>query len=211
MDDEVARQRSLRYWDKHADTYDKQMGFVERLLFRDTRAWICGRANGQVLEVAIGTGLNLDHYPAGVRLTGVEQSPAMLDIARAHAANHPRQPRLQLGDAQHLGFPDESFDTVVCTFSLCEIPDERQAIVEMHRVLRSGGLLLLADHVVSTAWPVRLVQRLTELVTIPLAGEHMRRRPSRLLPTAGLVIERCERFNLGLVERVAARKPEPRI
>jgi ubiquinone/menaquinone biosynthesis C-methylase UbiE len=208
-DVKATRQRSLRYWEKRADKYDKQMGLVEQLLFRDTRAWSCRQARGQVLEVAVGTGLNFDHYAADLRVTGIELSPAMLDIARARAANRRLQPQLQLGDAHHLEFPDESFDSVVCTFSLCEIPDERQAITEMHRVLRPGGLLLLADHIASTVWPVRLVQRLLELITIPLAGEHMRRRPSQLLPAAGLVIERCERFNLGIVERLAARKPGP--
>ncbi len=201
-------ERWRRYWDKHSATYDREMGFFDRRLFADTRAWLCSRARGEVLEVAIGTGLNLPHYPHGVRLTGIEFSPAMLELARRRAAELGLQVDLRDGDAHRLGFPDTSFDTVVCTFSLCAIPDERRAIAEMVRVLRPGGLLLLADHVAGSAWPVRAVQRLLEVVTVPLGGEHFLRRPLEGVQAAGLVIEAHDRFKLGIVERLAARKPD---
>ncbi|MGH3680542.1 MAG: class I SAM-dependent methyltransferase [Natronosporangium sp.] len=200
--------RLRRYWDKHARSYDKQMGFWERRLFADTREWICRQAAGDVLEVAIGTGLNLGHYPDHARLTGIDLSPQMLALARSRADQLGRPVQLREGDAQQLDFPDASFGTVVCTFSLCAIPDDRRAVAEMVRVLRPGGTLLLADHVVSTAGPVRLLQRLLEQVTIPLGEEHFRRRPIRHVRDQGLVIERHERFKLGIVERLAAGKAE---
>src|SRR6266545_4000860 len=180
--------RLRHYWDKHAPRYDQQMQFFDRVLFGDTRTWICGQATGDVLEVAVGTGLNLGLYPDGVRLTGVD---------------------FREGDAHALAFPDGSFDTVVCTFSLCGIPDERQAVAEMRRVLRPGGLLLLADHVAGSAWPVRAVQWLLELVTVPLGGEHLRRRPIEQVRAQGFQLKRHDRFKLGIVERLAARKPAP--
>lgn len=77
--------RLRRYWDKHARTYDKQMAFWERRLFGDGRQWVCAQASGEVLEVAIGTGRNLPFYPEGIRLTGVDFSPAMLQLARRQA------------------------------------------------------------------------------------------------------------------------------
>ena len=58
------------YWDKHARRYDRQMQFFDRKLFGDTREWVCRQANGDVLEVAIGTGLNLDLYPDDIRQIG---------------------------------------------------------------------------------------------------------------------------------------------
>jgi ubiquinone/menaquinone biosynthesis C-methylase UbiE len=195
------------YWDRHAPRYDRQMQFFDRKLFGDTRAWICRQANGQVLEVAIGTGLNLELYPDDIRLTGIDLSPAMLKLAHDRASQLGRTVELQEGDAQALAFPDNSFDTVVCTFSLCAIPDERQAVAEMRRVLRPGGRLLLADHIAGSAWPTRAVQWLLELVTIPLGGEHFRRRPLEQVRAQGFQVERQERFKLGIVERLAARKP----
>jgi len=200
-------QRLRRYWDKHAPAYDRQMRFFDRHLFGDTRAWVCQQASGDTLEVAVGTGLNLGYYPDGARLTGVDFSPAMLERARARARRLGRTVDLREGDAHALAFPDASFDTVVCTFSLCGIPDQRQAIAEMRRVLRPGGQLLLADHVAGSAWPVRAVQWLLELVTVPLGGEHLRRRPLEHVRAQGFQLQRQERFKLGIVERLAARKP----
>jgi ubiquinone/menaquinone biosynthesis C-methylase UbiE len=200
-------QRLRRYWDKHARTYDQQMAFWERRLFGDGRQWVCAQASGEVLEVAIGTGRNLPHYPQGIRLTGIDFSPAMLELAGRQADRLGLTVDLRLGDAQALELPDASFDTVVCTFSLCAIPDERRAIAEMRRVLRPGGRLLLLDHVAGTSRRVRTVQWLLERVTRPLNEEHLLRRPLLQVQAEGFQIERAERFKLGIVERLTARKP----
>jgi ubiquinone/menaquinone biosynthesis C-methylase UbiE len=200
-------QRLRRYWDNHARSYDKQIAFWERRLFGDGRQWVCAQATGQVLEVAIGTGRNLPYYPQGIRLTGIEFSPQMLQLARRQADRLGRKVDLRLGDAQALQLPDVSFDTVVCTFSLCAIPDERRVIAEMRRVLRPGGRLLLLDHVAGTSRRVRAVQWLLEQVTRPLNEEHLLRRPLLQVQAEGFQIERAERFKLGIVERLAARKP----
>lgn len=156
--------------------------------------------------MAIGTGLNLEHYPPGLRLTGVDFSPQMLAIARHRASAIGRAVELLEGDAQELRIPDASFDTVVCTFGLCAIADEHRAVAEMWRVLRPGGVLLLADHVAGASRPVRAVQRVMEVVSVPLGGEHFLRRPLITVRAAGFGIDRSERFALGIVERLAARK-----
>jgi ubiquinone/menaquinone biosynthesis C-methylase UbiE len=200
-------QRLRRHWDKHARTYDKQMAFWERRLFGDGRHWVCAQASGEVLEVAIGTGRNLPFYPEGIRLTGVDFSPAMLELARRQADQLGRKVDLRLGDAQALDLPDASFDTVVCTLSLCAIPDERRAIAEMKRVLRPGGRLLLLDHVAGAPRWVRAIQWLLERVTGPLGEEHLRRRPLLQVQAEGFQIEQRERSKLGIVERLVARKP----
>jgi len=200
------RDRWERYWNKTSASYDKQMRFYDRLL-ADSRPWVCAQATGHTLEVAIGTGLNLPFYPAEVELTGTDLSPGMLGIAQTRARQLGRTVDLREADAQALPFPHACFDTVVCTFSLCAIPDERRAVAEMTRVLRPGGLLLLADHIAGASWPVRAIQRMIDVVTVPLQGEHYLRRPLRQVQAEGLQVERRERFKLGIVERLAARKP----
>jgi ubiquinone/menaquinone biosynthesis C-methylase UbiE len=206
VDTEVNRRRSA-YWDKQAARYDRAMDFWDRHLFGDSRPWVCGRAAGEVLEVAVGTGRNLAFYPDGTRLTGVDWSPAMLAIARQRAADLGREADLRRGDAQALDFPDSSFDTVLCALGLCAIPDDWRAVAEMARVLRPGGRLLLVDHVAASASAPRAVQWLYERITIPLAGEHFRRRPLVHVRELGFGVEETERFRLGIVERVCARKP----
>lgn len=114
---------------------------------------------------------------------------------------------LRTGDGQSLAFPDGSFDTVVCTLSMCAIPDPRLGIEQMLRVLRPGGLLLLADHVDAAVWWARGLQAVIDLFTVPLAGEHYRRRPIREVQALGLSVERHERYALGIIEQFAVRKP----
>ena len=165
-----------------------------------------------MVEVAIGTGLNLPHYPAAIRLVGIDHSAPMLAIAEQRAAELGvgAGADLRVGDAEALDVPDGSVDTVVCTFSLCGIPDPHRAVAEMARVLRPGGRLLLADHVASSYAVVRGVQRLAELVSVPAAGEHFRRRPLHEVEAAGLEVTHRERFALGIVERISATKPVAR-
>ncbi|QGK69142.1 methyltransferase domain-containing protein [Allosaccharopolyspora coralli] len=201
-------ERWRRHWDKSAPSYDRTMGVCERLLLWDSRDWVCSRASGEVLEVAIGTGLNLAFYPGEIALTGIEWSPAMLSRARQRSGELGRETTLLEGDARSLPFPAESFDTVVCTFSLCAIPDQPQAVAEMVRVVRPGGRLLLADHIGSSSRLVRAFQSVLEKATIPLAGERWVHRPRKEIEAAGLEVESSQRFNLGLVERLVARKPE---
>lgn len=204
-DDRTTKAR--RYWDAYAPRYDREIRLFERLLFDDGRQWICSRASGDVLEVAVGTGRNLPFYPADTALTGVDLSPAMLAIASTRAANLQRPVDLREADAQALPWPDSSFDTVVCTLGLCTIPNDQAAIAEMWRVLRPGGRLLLLDHIGSHRWLIWAAQRLLELLTVRLAGEHQTRRPLPLVEAAGFVVQTAERSKAGTVERLAAVKP----
>lgn len=196
-----------RYWDKKSRNYDKEMKFFDRHLFGDSRTWACGQATGKVLEVAVGTGLNLEAYPQDITLTGIDWSDAMLDIARNRATEVGRTATLQQADAHQLPFDDASFDTVVCTFGLCAIPDHTRAIAEMTRVLRPGGRLILVDHIESSSRAARGVQRFLEVFTVPLGGEHFLRRPLNQVRATGFDVEQVQRFKLGLVERLVARKP----
>jgi ubiquinone/menaquinone biosynthesis C-methylase UbiE len=207
MEVEDPTTRSRRYWDDVAPRYDRAMRFLERFQFRGGREWVCSRVRGDVLEVAVGTGLNLALYPSGTRLTGVDLSPAMLARARSRSAAIGRPIELKEADVEALPFDDGTFDTVVCTLAMCAVPDERAAILEMSRMLRPGGLLLLLDHIGSNWWPIWAGQRLMEIFTSPHGGEHMTRRPRPIVERAGLVIEESERLKAGTVERIAARKP----
>jgi ubiquinone/menaquinone biosynthesis C-methylase UbiE len=202
--------RIRRFYERSAGRYDKQMRFWDRVLdFAGGRRWVCSQATGDVLEIGIGTGLNLPYYRDGVRLTGVEFSSTMLELARERATQLGRDPDLRLGDAQALEFPDESFDTVVCTLALCTIPDDRRAVAEARRVLRPGGRLLLLEHVRSPLLPIRAGQRLLEPLTLRFEADHLLRDPADYLAEQGFAIEALERLKWGIVERVAARKSAP--
>jgi ubiquinone/menaquinone biosynthesis C-methylase UbiE len=199
--------RQKRLWDKTAPGYDRQIAFFEKTWFTGGREWLGERARGRVLEVAVGTGRNLPHYPADVTVTGIELSPAMLAIARQRAASLGRDADLREGDAEQLLLGDASFDTVVCALSLCTIPSPAAAVGEMRRVLAPGGRLLLLDHVGSTWPPLYAAQWLLERITVRAAGEHFTRRQLPLVEAAGFQIVETERLKAGTVERIHAVKP----
>jgi len=167
--------------------WDRRAGFLmERWTIGDSRNWICSLALGRTLEVGVGTGLNFPLYGGDVELTGIDVNPGMLTMAHRRATELDRGVDLREGDAEMLPFPDASFDTVVCTLAVCSVAGRGAAIAEMYRVLRPAGLLLLLDHV-ERRW--------------------VRGRPADLAVRAGFVPERRERLRLGLIERLAARKP----
>ena len=204
------KERIRHLYAQEAPIYDRAMRVAERLLLGGAREWVCGRARGEVLEIAVGTGRNPPYYAADIRLTGIDLSPGMLALARRRAGEMGRDADLRLGDAERLEFADESFDTVVCTYSLCTIPNDAQAVSEMRRVLRLGGKLLLAEHLRSPVGTVRAVQRLLEPLADRFAADHLLREPLELVRAEGLVVEELERRKLGIVEFLAAIKPANR-
>jgi ubiquinone/menaquinone biosynthesis C-methylase UbiE len=193
---ETETERVRRIQDKEAPRYDRQMGFLERVFFGGGREWACSQVQGEVLEIAIGTGRNLTYYPDNVRLTGVELSPEMLAIARQRAAQLGRDVDMRIGDAQQLEFEDQSFDSLIITFALCTIPDDRVAASEAIRVLRPGGRLALLEHVRSPSTPVRAVQRMLDPLTVRFGADHLVREPLDYLADVGFEIDSKRRRSM---------------
>ncbi|KIZ19183.1 class I SAM-dependent methyltransferase [Streptomyces natalensis] len=203
--DQDARTRAI--WARTAPRYDTWMRRFDRWMLCDGRRWLCSQARGRVLEVALGTGLTLPHYPEDADLTGVDLSPDMLARARRRADDLGIGITLAEASATRLPFPDGHFDTVVCVLALCCIPDDRAAVAEMHRVLAPGGTLLLVDHVISHRFAVRLLQRALDPLMVTLADDHQLRRPFHLVREAGFTVRHRDRYSLGIIERLAAVKP----
>lgn len=201
------KERIRRLYEQEAPIFDRAMRAAERMLLGGAREWVARRARGEVLEIAVGTGRNLPYYEADVRLTGIDLSPAMLAIAKRRAAGLGRDVDLRLGDAEQLEFGDETFATVVCTYSLCTIPDDVRAVSEMQRVLRAGGILLLAEHVRSPAGIIHAAQRALEPWAVRHAADHLLREPLEVVRAKSLRVEELERHKLGIVEFLAASKP----
>jgi len=203
-------QRVRAFYRQYAPRYDHQVAYYDRVLLGDGRAWACAQSSGAVLEVAIGTGRNLPYYPRDRRLTGIDLTPAMLTLARDRARDLGLAAALLVADAQALPFAAASFDSVVCTLGLNAIPDDRAAVAEMSRVLRPGGRLVLIGHVASPSRPVRAIQRVVERWLLPVAGDHLTRRPLPLLRAAGFVLDREQRSRMGVIQRLVAIKPGDR-
>ena len=158
------------------------------------RARIAGAASGRVLDVGIGSGLNLPFYGDRIeRVYGIDPSPELLRFAETRAARASAPVELLLGSGEALPFADRALDTVVLTFTLCTIVDPGRALAEIRRVLRPGGQLLFAEHGRAPEADVaRWQDRLTPVWKRLGGGCHLNRKPDDLIRSAGFGLDGVE-------------------
>lgn len=155
---------------------------------RRQRRKVVPAAHGNVLEVGIGTGLNLEHYDKARvdRVVGVDPGLEMHPLAQKRARQAGLTVELVGLSAEKLPFDAKTFDTVVVTYALCTIADPLAALVEMRRVLKRGGLLVFCEHGLAPDPSVRRWQhRLTPLWARVAGGCHLDRNVPALLSEAG--------------------------
>ncbi len=147
-------------------------------------------ARGRVLEVGMGSGLNLPFYqPEAENIVGLDPSPELLKMAGRRIADAPSPVSLVDGSAEDIPFADASFDTVLTTWTLCSIPDGAKALSEMRRVLKPSGALIFIEHGRSPDARVEAWQdRLTPLWRRCAGGCHMNRDIEAMIGDAGFAI-----------------------
>jgi len=135
---EAAIQSKTRY-NRIAPFYDLMESLLERFAYRRWRERLRSRiGENRVLEVGVGTGKNLPHYPDGVRVTAVDLTDGMLERAPQRVPRASTEVDLSLVDAQRLAFADSVFDTAVATFVFCSVPDPILGLRELSRVKPDG-------------------------------------------------------------------------
>jgi ubiquinone/menaquinone biosynthesis C-methylase UbiE len=131
-----------------AALYDRMLSGTEEAGLSDRRHELLAGATGRVLEIGAGTGLNLSHYPASVdEVVFTEPEEPMARRLRRKLAETGQSGEVHEVSAEALPFPDDSFDTVVCTLVLCTVTDPEKALSEIDRVLKPGGQFLFLEHV----------------------------------------------------------------
>jgi ubiquinone/menaquinone biosynthesis C-methylase UbiE len=158
------------------------------------RARVVPAAQGRVLEIGIGSGLNLPYYGTAVeQIIGLDPSPKLLAMAREAARQTAIPLELIENSAEAIPLYNRSVDTVVTTWTMCSIPDVQRALGEMRRILKPGGRLLFVEHGRSSDVRVRRWQdRLTPVWRRIGGGCHLNRAISELIENGGFRIERLE-------------------
>jgi len=172
--------------------------------FQRLRKLLLQGAHGEVLEIGLGTGLNLPHYPGSVScLHAVDPAPLLPNrvAQRSRVVAFPVQ--IKQVSAETLPFDDRTFDCVVSTWTLCTIPDPVKALREVRRVLKPNGVFLFLEHGRSEDAKVATWQdRLNPLQRVIGCGCNLNRKIDQLIGQAGLAITKLDRFHMQHVPRL---------
>lgn len=179
---------------------------LELFFFRKWRKEALSGLSGRVLEIGVGSGRNLEHYPAGCSVTGIDSSEGMLENARQKTKGM-KNINLFLMDAEHLEFPDNSFDYIIATFVLCTIPDPVIALKEMRRVLKPSGELIALEHMHSSNPVISLFEHMIDPFLFFLLGDHTTRHTVKNIQEAGFTILEAKKLAFKDIFRKIRAKP----
>jgi len=182
----VEQSQVTRRYDRMAWLYDIYDAPMEWMGTRKRRHRVVAMASGRVLEVGIGTGKNLPHYPAKVDLTGLDVSAPMLSRAGRRANGLGRPVTLERGDVTSLPYRDNSFDTTVATSVFCSVADPVAGLAELGRVTKPEGRILLLEHVRPRHRFLGWLADLATVFTRRVFGFRANRRTEENLAAAGL-------------------------
>lgn len=200
----LSKEKIANQYNQKAERYDRSMRLSGILGLDRIRQEIFKRARGRVLEIGGGTGKNLPYYPKNIELTVTDLSSSMLDVAKERANSYNMKVSFEVMDAEKLTYPDQDFDTVASSLSLCTISYPIIALNEMRRVCKKDGKILLFEHGKSS-W--HLIARLQDYYTRCYEqknGCHWNRDPQKLCQDVGLNKFTIKRMFFGILYLIEA-------
>lgn len=189
------KRKPNQHYDRNAALYDKLLAPVDGTLTK-WRKILLKDAIGKTLEIGIGTGKNIKHYPEGVNLTGIDSSEKMLQHAHRRANGHVHIDELLIMDAEVLDFDDNSFDTVVSSCVFCSVHNPVKAFKEMKRVCKKNGSIYLLEHVRSEKKILGKMMDILNPISYTLYGDNINRRTYNNLIEAGFDTAQIEVENV---------------
>ena len=159
----------------------------------------------KILEVGVGTGKSFPFYPPGAEITAIDFSTGMLSRARAKARKYNVKARLLEMDVQNLEFEDNTFDTVVASVVFCSVPHPVRGLKEVKRVCKSGGKVVLIEHVLSGNPAAAWLMNLLNFLGFWLVGDNINRETVKDVINSGLVVEQVTDFAGGIFKLIEAK------
>jgi ubiquinone/menaquinone biosynthesis C-methylase UbiE len=199
---EAARRR----YNRIAPIYDLMESIVERSRYSRWRQVLWSKVEGKdILEVGVGTGKNFPYYPENADITAIDFSEKMLSRAKEKAQKQELKVHLFQMDVQNLEFEDNTFDTVVSSFVFCSVPDPVRGLMEVERVCRPGGKVVLLEHVLSANRILAWVMNLANPLVVHIIGANINRRTVENVANSGLKVEKVTDLAAGIFKLIEAR------
>lgn len=196
-------------YNRVAPVYDFMLSLVERSHHSKWREMLWSRVAGsKILEVGVGTGKNFPYYPEDAEITAIDFSDKMLSRAREKAGKQGVNVRLQQMDVQNLEFEDDTFDTVVASCVFCSVPDPIRGLIEVVRVCKPGGKVVLLEHVLSANRILAWVMNLANPVVLRIVGANINRHTVDNVTKSGLRVEQVTDLAAGIFKLIEARKQD---
>jgi ubiquinone/menaquinone biosynthesis C-methylase UbiE len=170
--------------------------FMSTGQFKKQRSKLLSTVSGDILEIGFGTGLNLEFYPDHVRkITAIDPNAGMGSVAKRNIEKSGIEVESRVLSSENLPIEDNSFDSVVCTWTLCSIPDAAAALREVKRVLRPGGRFFFVEHGLAPDPAVQKWQhRLTPIQKVIGDGCHLNRPIDQMVTGEGFQLAELETF-----------------
>lgn len=205
--DNNTTEAAKRRYNRVAPIYDPMEWIVERSHYSRWRELLWTKVVGNhILEVGVGTGKNFPYYPKDTEITAIDFSHRMLQRARDKASRQNMKVHLEQMDVQHLKFNDNSFDTVVASFVFCSVPDPIRGLTEVQRVCKSGGKVILLEHVLSANRILGWIMNLTNPFVVRVVGANINRKTVENVINSGLTVEQVTDLAAGIFKLIEARK-----
>ena len=206
--DSIARNLHTRHkWDRAAATFDLMAGEGAEKRWQPNKLKLFSRmGEGNILFLALGTGLDIACFPPHRNINAIDISPAMLKYAQPRIAQYNGKIEAQTMDVHELSFPDEHFDQIFTSCTFCSVPDPVEGLKALLKVLKPGGELLMFEHTASQFFPFNLMLNAMTLLSRQV-GPDMNRPTVNNVRKAGFEVIEVENVYLDVVKIIRAQKP----
>lgn len=174
-------------YNRVAKFYDIIENPMEMMALKKWRVELMKELKGKVLEVGVGTGKNIEHYPINIDITAIDFSEKMIKKAYEKAVKFDKKVKLINMDAQNMNFPDNTFDVIFTTCVFCSVPDPILGLKELRRVCKPNGKIIMVEHVRSEKKVLGGIMDILNPIVVNTYGANINRKTLDNVNSAGFI------------------------